>query len=327
MAAVQTELIDSAAAEAFIQLAKTTDKFERYENPHAQRIAVIADEIAQQFQLARHDRGSLYAAALLHDLGEVAMERDYIQATGPLSTEERLDLSRHPVLGEREASRVGADRAAQLLVRWHHEWWNGSGYPDALRQTEIPLAARILRIADSYSALTDARPFRAAMSEEVARHMIIEGAGIEFDPMVVSVFLSLERFDELKSFARRADEPSDELFHRARKASKRHRYAVEAALPVWGGKADKIISQRKDLQDLLGNHQAVVRKCHHRIEPFPRRLQVSARNVVFAALAGKQRPKPPHTGAAVVVATVRPLAISVVVIAIPPGAPRSFHLD
>src|ERR1041384_412716 len=92
MVATQTsDLIDSAAAEAFIQLAKTTDKFERYENVHAQRVAVIADEIAQHFHLARHDRGSLFAAALLHDLGEVAMERDYIQATGPLSKDERID--------------------------------------------------------------------------------------------------------------------------------------------------------------------------------------------------------------------------------------------
>ena len=203
MVATQTlDLIDSAAAEAFIQLAKTTDQFERYENPHAQRVAVIADEIAQQFHLARHDRGSLFAAALLHDLGEVAMERDYIQATGPLSKDERLDLARHPVIGEREASRVGADRAAQLLVRWHHEWWNGAGYPDALRREEIPLAARILRLADSYAALTDVRPFRPAMTEEAARSEIIDRAGIEFDPSVVSTFLSLERFPELESFAK-----------------------------------------------------------------------------------------------------------------------------
>jgi len=212
MAAVQNlELIDSAAAEAFIQLARTTDKFERYEHSHAQRIAVIADEIAQQFHLARHDRGSLYAAALLHDLGEVAMERDYIVATGPLSVEERLDLARHPVLGEREASRVGADRAAQLLVRWHQEWWNGAGYPDALRREEIPLAARILRLADSYAALTDARPFRPAMTEDAARTELVDRAGIEFDPSVVSMFLSLERFPELESFARiETDEPVEE---------------------------------------------------------------------------------------------------------------------
>src|ERR671919_3020982 len=192
MAAVDTvELIEKATSDAFTQLAKTIDRFERYENPHAQRVATIADEIAHAFHLARHDRGSLYAASLLHDLGEVAMERDYIQADRALFTDERLDLARHPVIGEREASRVGADRAAQLLVRWHHEWWNGAGYPDALRREEIPLAARILRVADSYAALTDDRPFRPSLSEEAARRELTHRVGIEFDPSVVAVFLSL----------------------------------------------------------------------------------------------------------------------------------------
>src|ERR1043165_9987725 len=188
----QFDLIDKATGEAFLELAKTTDRFERYENPHAQRIAVIADDIAMLFHLARHDRGSLQSAALLHDLGEVAMERDYIQASRPLTFEERLDLARHPVIGEREASRVGADRAAQLLVRWHHEWWNGCGYPDALRREEIPLAARILRVADSYVALTEARPLRAAVSDDEARGELADRAGIEFDPAVVNMLLSLE---------------------------------------------------------------------------------------------------------------------------------------
>jgi HD-GYP domain-containing protein (c-di-GMP phosphodiesterase class II) len=210
MVAVKSlDLIDRAAAEAFLQLAKTVDKFERYEHPHAQRIAAIAEEIAHEFHLARHDRGSLYAAALLHDLGEVAMERDYIQASGPLSPDERLDLARHSVIGEREASRVGADRAAQLLVRWHHEWWNGAGYPDALRREEIPLAARILRVADSYAALTDARPFRAALTAEAARRELIDRAGIEFDPAVVNAFLALEPMPELESFAK-VEEPAPE---------------------------------------------------------------------------------------------------------------------
>ena len=188
----QFELIDKATGDAFLELAKTTDRFERYEHPHAQRIAMIADELAMMFHLARHDRGSLQAAALLHDVGEVAMEREYIQASRALTMEERLDLARHPVIGEREASRVGADRAAQLLVRWHHEWWSGCGYPDALRREEIPLAARILRVADSYVALTEARPFRAALSDDEARVELANGAGIEFDPAVVNVLLSLE---------------------------------------------------------------------------------------------------------------------------------------
>ena len=188
----QFELIDKAAGEAFLELAKTTDRFERYENPHAQRLAGIADELAMVFHLARHDRGSLQAAALLHDLGEVAMDREYIQDNRLLTFEERLDLARHPVIGEREASRAGADRAAQLLVRWHHEWWNGAGYPDALRREEIPLAARILRVADSYVALTEGRPFRRALTEDEARRELADGAGIEFDPAVVNVLLSFE---------------------------------------------------------------------------------------------------------------------------------------
>jgi HD-GYP domain-containing protein (c-di-GMP phosphodiesterase class II) len=96
---------------------------------------------------------------------------------------------------------VGADRAAQLLVRWHHEWWNGAGYPDALRREEIPLAARILRVADAYAALTDARPFRAAFTEVEASRELADRAGIEFDPAVVNVLLSIEPLPEMASFA------------------------------------------------------------------------------------------------------------------------------
>ena len=199
MSVQATYLIEKSADEAFLQLSVTSDRFERYNRSHAARIAAIADAIASAFQLARHDRGSLRAAALLHDLGEVAMERDYIQRSGILSDEERIDLARHPVIGEREASRVGADRAAQLLVRWHHEWFNGSGYPDALRRDEIPLAARILRVADSYAALTDTRPFREALAVEMARNEITRRAGIEFDPAVVKVFLDLKDMPELDS--------------------------------------------------------------------------------------------------------------------------------
>ncbi|MDQ3665075.1 MAG: HD domain-containing protein [Acidobacteriota bacterium] len=191
---------DTVASEAFSRLAAAGDQFERYANPHAVRIAVIADEIAKLLNIGGEDRRSLRVAALLHDLGETAMERDYISRPEPLTEEQRIDLARHPVIGEREASRAGASRAAQLLVRWHHEWWNGCGYPDALRGEEIPLAARILRLADSYAALTDARPFRPALTAPEAHQQISEWAGIEFDPRVVSLFLSLDRLPELESF-------------------------------------------------------------------------------------------------------------------------------
>jgi HD-GYP domain-containing protein (c-di-GMP phosphodiesterase class II) len=200
------------AREAYLHLAEAADRFEQYAHPHAVRIAAIADALAETFHLAPQDRKSLRIAARMHDLGEVAMERDYIKRAASLTDEERTDLERHPVIGEQEAARASADRAVQLLVRWHHEWWNGGGYPDALNQNEIPLAARILRVADSYAALTDERPFRPAMPEDKARELIIERAGIEFDPAVVTAFLALEDFEDLRSFAKSkpATEPEDE---------------------------------------------------------------------------------------------------------------------
>ncbi len=195
---------DKEHVDAFTQLASATDEFEQYRSVHAVRIAELADEIAQHFLLASRDRRSLRAAALLHDLGEAAMERDYIQRAGALSEDERIDLERHPVIGEQESARAGADRATNLLVRWHHEWWNGGGYPDGLRGDEIPLAGRILRLADSYASLTASRPFRAAYSAAVARQMIIQRAGIEFDPRVVQTFLQLELTERVEP----ADEPA-----------------------------------------------------------------------------------------------------------------------
>lgn len=197
--------------EVFMRLATASDDFEGYGHTHAARISRLADEVAKLFHMAHHDRHSLRIAALAHDLGEAAMERDYIKREGPLTEEERLDLYRHPVIGEQEAARSGADRAVQLLVRWHHEWWNGAGYPDALRGEHIPLGARILRVCDSYAALTDARPFRPARTEEEARRHLTEWAGLEFDPRVVRAFLSLNQLAELKSHAKKTLESLEGL--------------------------------------------------------------------------------------------------------------------
>ena len=201
MVASSLKNLENGATKAFLQLATAADEFERYKNPHAERIARIADELARSFHMAPQDRTSLHNASLMHDLGEVVMERDYINRAGSLSADERIDLSRHSVIGEQECARAGADRAVQLLVRWHHEWWNGCGYPDALKRKEIPLAARILRLVDSYAALTDARPFRQALSEKEAREKLVARAGIEFDPKVVLAFMRLPALEELASYA------------------------------------------------------------------------------------------------------------------------------
>src|SRR6266852_45530 len=199
--AVKNEMPTLNTFEIFRRLGVEADEFECYPNPHAARIAVIADQLARSFNLGGRDRFSLRVAALAHDLGEVAMAREYIQRPGRLTEEERIDLARHPLIGEREASSAGADRGAQLLVRWHHESWNGSGYPDGLRFEQIPLGARILRVADAYAALTDARPYRSAYSESQAREHLLEWTGLDFDPGVVRALLSLEPVKELQSYA------------------------------------------------------------------------------------------------------------------------------
>lgn len=201
-----------AAAERFdeklLAISAEMDAFEGYAHAHGLRIAAIADAIGKHFNLAAHDHFFMQQAALVHDLGEMAMNRDYIKASRSLTDDERVDLHRHPVIGEQEAARRGLSRGVQLLIRWHQEWWNGSGYPDALAGEQIPLAARILRLADTYAALTDDRPRRSAMSEDEAKKYLIEWAGIEFDPRVVKAFLSIDSSVYSTERGNSADGPS-----------------------------------------------------------------------------------------------------------------------
>jgi HD-GYP domain-containing protein (c-di-GMP phosphodiesterase class II) len=175
--------------EKTLTISARMDEFEGYASAHGRRIAAIADVLGASFNLASRDRFFLQQAAFLHDIGEMTMNREYIGANRVLTATERIDLERHPVIGEQDVAKLGLPRGVQLIVRWHHEWWNGSGYPDGLEGEQIPLAARILRAADTYTALTAGRPFRAARTANDAKQYLIEWAGIEFDPTVVRAFL------------------------------------------------------------------------------------------------------------------------------------------
>jgi len=192
---------DKFSDEPLAQISAAMDEFEGYAHPHGRRIAVISDALAEKFNFASHDRHALRQAALVHDIGEMVMNREYIRASRLLREEERIDMQRHTVIGEQEAAKRGLGRAVQLLVRWHHEWWNGTGYPDALEREQIPLAARILRVADTYAALTDSRPYSVAISASEAKRYLVEWSGIEVDPKVVKTFLSLENIPELESYS------------------------------------------------------------------------------------------------------------------------------
>lgn len=200
---------DNNFDEKLLELSSKMDEFEGYTHSHGLRIAAIADAIGKSFNLASHDRFFMQKAALVHDIGEMVMNRDYIKQNRALTDAERMDMQRHPVIGEQEAAKRGFSRGVQLLIRWHHEWWNGSGYPDCLEGEQIPLAARILRVADSFAALRDDRPRRKAMSLEEAKTHLKEWAGLEFDPKVVKAFLASEDVRNLEFVVPERTNPAD----------------------------------------------------------------------------------------------------------------------
>lgn len=174
-----------------VGIAIEIDRIEGYSEPHAVVIAVLAEKLARRLGVHGTDMTALKYAALTHDLGERAMKRNYLLRPDAITSEELLDLWRHPILGEQSAADLGLPRHSQLLIRWHHEWWNGQGYPDGLSGESIPIGARILRLADTYYALRSNRPHRGPYSEAEAVQFITDRAGLEFDPMLVRLFLSI----------------------------------------------------------------------------------------------------------------------------------------
>lgn len=173
------------------KLANTIDLFEQYSRPHASQMARLAEALALRIGISGSDLNTLKIAALMHDVGEMIMDSPALRKGGLIDFKYKIELWRHPIIGEQQLAKRELPRQAQLLVRWHHEWWNGSGYPDMLRKETIPIGARILRLVDTYDSLTADRPYREAFSLEQAQNIIEKSAGIEFDPYLVKVFLEI----------------------------------------------------------------------------------------------------------------------------------------
>lgn len=209
MQAQQAPLIfaetERQAGDRLLKLALETDRVEGYTETHAVMIAQLAETIGQEMGLHGADLSALKFAALAHDIGERGMKRNYLLSPNVLSWEERLDLWRHPILGEQAVAEIKLSRQTQLLVRWHHEWWNGQGYPDGLSGTAIPLGARILRAVDSYCALISQRPYRQSLELAEAEQAIADLAGIEFDPQVAKVLLAVVSEERLRREAEQAE--------------------------------------------------------------------------------------------------------------------------
>jgi HD-GYP domain-containing protein (c-di-GMP phosphodiesterase class II) len=176
---------ESQIGDRLLKIAAETDRVEGYSEPHSIMIALLSEAMGVKMGMHGVDLTALKFAALSHDIGERAMKRNYLLRPGLLSWEETLDLWRHPILGEQAAGELRLSRLTQLNIRWHHEWWNGLGYPDGLAGEAIPLGARILHIVDSYCSLTSNRPYRLRFGTTEAEQIIADLAGIEFDPLLV----------------------------------------------------------------------------------------------------------------------------------------------
>ena len=152
---------------------------------HSRAVSGIARRVAAGIGLPREQTEVLAVGALLHDIGKVAIPDYILQKPGPLSGEEHVIIKQHPVLGAKILGRIGELSAALPAVRHHHEWFDGSGYPDGLRGEEIPFLARIILAADAFDSMTRDRVYRSGVPTATALKELERNSGTQFDPAVV----------------------------------------------------------------------------------------------------------------------------------------------
>lgn len=203
--------LERAYIDAVMALARAVDARDAYTADHSERMAQLAEALARQLGCTEDEVQEVRWAALLHDIGKLAVPDAVLRKPGPLSPEEWAVVRRHPVAGEEILSPVHRFATVARLVRHHQERWDGTGYPDGLRGEQIPLGARILAVVDAYTAMTEHRPYRQATSHEAACQELQRYAGTQFDPQVVSSFLKVletHPFCRSMGLGRRASQPA-----------------------------------------------------------------------------------------------------------------------
>ncbi|PDT87280.1 two-component system response regulator [Bradyrhizobium sp. Y36] len=196
-----TRKLGEREEEIILRLALAVEFRDNDTGEHTLRVARYSRVIAEQLGLPARLCRDIYLAAPLHDVGKVAIPDNILLKPGKLTDEEMAVIRTHAKIGERiladsscELIRLGAQIAAG-----HHERWDGAGYPSGLRSDEIPVAARVVAVADVFDALTTRRPYKEPMPLEVARNYLAENKGRQFDPACVEAFLS--RWDEVIEIA------------------------------------------------------------------------------------------------------------------------------
>ncbi len=172
-------------------LANAIEVKDQYTRGHSVRVAQYSREIARRMGKNEEAADSIYYIALLHDIGKIGISDDIINKSGRLPDEEYNVIKQHPVLGADILKDITELPDAAVGARWHHEKFDGTGYPDGLRGNEIPEAARIIGVADAYDAMSSKRSYRDALPQQTIREEIIKDTGTQFDPAIAGIMLAM----------------------------------------------------------------------------------------------------------------------------------------
>ena len=177
-----------ANVKALRSLVKAIDRRDRYTRLHSDHATSIALKVAHAIGMEEAGLNGIAIGGPIHDLGKIVIPDEILRKPGPLTIEERMLMEEHPIVGAAITAAVTDYETVIDLVRHHHEWFNGNGYPGGLRGTGITLATRVFGIADAFSAMTTDRPYRRALDIDHAVAEVVSGMGTQFDPELVSVF-------------------------------------------------------------------------------------------------------------------------------------------
>jgi HD-GYP domain-containing protein (c-di-GMP phosphodiesterase class II) len=171
-------------------LAQAVDARDAFTSGHSERVQLISVDIGRVMRLKDDELEALEWGGLLHDIGKIGVPDSVLLKQDKLTKDERVLMNRHPVIGANIIAHVGKLAPELPIIRHHHEWYNGSGYPDRLMGDEIPKLARVLHVSDAFEAMTSARPYRMRpLSTEQAIAELRKYAGVQFDPVMVDAFV------------------------------------------------------------------------------------------------------------------------------------------
>jgi HD-GYP domain-containing protein (c-di-GMP phosphodiesterase class II) len=174
-------------------IAATIDARDGYTHRHSERVAAVTAQLGRELGLNEGERETAELSALLHDVGKIAVPDSILNKPGKLTAEEYAEMQKHPAHGARILENIQSATIKAVLpgVQYHHERWDGSGYPEGLKGEDIPFLGRLLGVADFYDALTSARAYRGAMPPHDVIRLVEEGAGRHFDPAIAAALVRL----------------------------------------------------------------------------------------------------------------------------------------